>query len=214
MRDLVPVVDIGGWDHGDEAHRARVAAEVDAGCAAVGFLQIAGHGVAAEQVEAMLEAADRIFALPPEAKAALIPPAHINRGYAPVGSESLTYSLGVDSPPDLFEAFNIGPDEVPADDPIYAAELDGRVRAQPLAAGRLGAERQALVAYFEAVAGLARRLTRIFAVALGMPEDDFVDKTDHSTDTLRLNNYVRAPGGRRTAGPVRSAWGRTPTTAS
>ncbi len=194
MRDLVPVVDIGGWDVGDEAYRARIAAEVDAGCSAVGFLQIAGHGVAAEQVDAMLEAADRIFALPSEAKAALIPPAHINRGYAPVGSESLTYSLGVDSPPDLFEAFNIGPDVIPVDDPIYAAELEGVFAPNRWPPG-LVAERRALVAYFAAVAGLARRLTRIFAVALGMAEDHFVDKTDHSTDTLRLNNYVRAPGG-------------------
>ena len=212
MRDLVPVVDIGGWDGGGEAHRAGVAAAVDAGCAAVGFLQIAGHGVPAEQVEAMLEAADHIFALPPEAKAALIPPAHINRGYAPVGSESLTYSLGVDSPPDLFEAFNIGPDVVPVDDPIYAAELEGVFAPNRWPPG-LVAERRALVAYFEAVVGLARRLTSIFAVALGMPEDFFVDKTDHSTDTLRLNNYVRAPGA-RDCGLARSAWAPTPTTAS
>ncbi len=193
MRDLVPVVDISGWDDGDEGLRTAVAAQVDAGCASVGFLQIAGHGVASEQVEAMLEAADHIFALPVEAKAALIPPPHINRGYAPVGSESLTYSLGVDSPPDLFEAFNIGPDAVPADDPVYAAEREG-VFAPNIWPPDLVAERQALVSYFEAVADLARRLTGIFAVALGMPEDFFVDKTDHSTDTLRLNNYVRAPG--------------------
>jgi isopenicillin N synthase-like dioxygenase len=193
MRDLVPVVDISGWDEGDDAHRAAVAAEVDAGCAAVGFLQIAGHGVASEQVEAMLEAADHIFALPAEAKAALVPPAHINRGYAPVGSESLTYSLGVDSPPDLFEAFNIGPDVVPLDDPVYVAEVEG-VFAPNRWPTDLVVDRQALVTYFEAVAALAQRLTRIFAVALGLPEAFFADKTDHSTDTLRLNNYVRPPG--------------------
>lgn len=202
MRDLVPVVDIGGWDGGDEAHRAGVAAQVDAGARAVGFLQIAGHGVATAQVEAMLDAADHIFALPPEAKAALIPPPHINRGYAPVGSESLTYSLGVDSPPDLFEAFNIGPEQVPVDDPIYVAQVDG-VFVPNIWPADLVSEREALVSYFAAVADLARRLTRIFAVALGMPEDFFVDKTDHSTDTLRLNNYVRASGTGPRPGQVR-----------
>ncbi len=194
MADLVPLVDIGGWEQGDPAVRDAIAAEVDAGASTVGFLQIAGHGVAPERVAAMLDAADRIFALPAEAKAALVPPPHINRGYAPVGSESLTYSLGVDSPPDLFEAFNIGPDRVPADDPVYAAQLEGVFAPNWWPEG-LDAERRALVAYFDDVAALARRLTRIFAVALGMPEDFFVDKTDHSTDTLRLNNYVRTPGG-------------------
>lgn len=133
MGDLVPVVDISSWDNGSESQRAAVAAQVDAGCGTVGFLQIAGHGVAPERVAAMLEAADHIFALPAEAKAELIPPPHINRGYAPVGSESLTYSLGVDSPPDHFEAFNLGPDVIPIDDPVYAAELEGVLRGEPLA---------------------------------------------------------------------------------
>ncbi len=202
MGDLVPVVDISGWDGGDEARRTAVAAEVDAGCRSVGFLQIAGHGVAATLVEAMLESADHIFALPPEVKAGLIPPPHINRGYAPFGSESLTYSLGVDSPPDLFEAFNIGPDVVPLDDPVHAAQIEG-VFAPNRWPPDLVAERQVLVAYFEAVAALAQRLTRIFAVALGMSETFFADKTDHSTNTLRLNNYVHAPGGHTQPGQVR-----------
>ena len=203
MSQLVPVVDIGSWDAPDRGRRDAIVADLDAGCSTVGFLQIAGHGVDPALVDAMLAASDAIFALPPETKAALVPPRHINRGYAPVGSESLTYSLGVDSPPDLFEAFNIGPDDVPADDPVYATQLEGVFAPNWWPAGLVD-ERRALVEYFEAVAGLARRLTRIFAVTLGMPEAFFADKTDHSTDTLRLNNYVRAPGdGRPRPGQVR-----------
>ena len=196
MRPLVPVVDIGSWDGPDRSRRDAIAAELDVGCSTVGFLQIAGHGVDPALVDAMLVASDAIFALPVEAKMAVVPPRHINRGYAPIGSESLTYSLGVDSLPDLFEAFNIGPDDVPTDDPVYSTQLEGVFAPNRWPVG-LDDERRVLVEYFEAIAGLARRLTRIFAVALGLPEAFFADKTDHSTDTLRLNNYVRPPGGGR-----------------
>jgi len=192
VSDLVPIVDLSGWGG---AGRSAIADAVDDACRRVGFLQVVGHGVDANVVDAMTEAADAIFALPIEQRLALVPPPHVNRGYAPLGSESLTYSLGVDSPPDLFEAFNIGPDAVPQDDPVYAAQLDG-VFAPNLWPGELPQVRPSLVAYFGAAAELARRLTSVFAVALGLDEDFFISKTDHSTDTLRLNNYVRPPGGR------------------
>ncbi len=200
--DLVPVVDIGGFDSGTAELRARIAGEVDDACRRVGFLQIAGHGVATTTIEGMLDAGEAIFSMPLAAKLALTAPPEINRGYAPLGSESLTYSLGVDSPPDLFEAFNIGPDHVPADDPIYQAQLDG-VFAPNIWPESQPSARADLVAYFDAVAALARRLTTIFAVALGLADDFFVSRTGHSTDTLRLNNYVRAPGGEPEPGQVR-----------
>jgi isopenicillin N synthase-like dioxygenase len=192
--DLVPVVDIGGWGDGPGELRSRIASEVDEACRRVGFLQIAGHGIDRATIDAMLEASDAIFALPLDTKLALTSPPEINRGYAPLGSESLTYSLGVDAPPDLFEAFNIGPDEVPVADPIYRAQLDG-VFAPNRWPDDQPEARADLIRYFEAVAHLARRLTAIFAVALGEADDCFRPFTDHSTDTLRLNHYVRPPGG-------------------
>ncbi len=201
MTDLVPVVDLSAWSS-DASGRERVAAAVDDACRRVGFLQISGHGVPAPVIDDMLAAGDAIFGLPIEAKLELAAPPHINRGYAPLGSESLTYSLGVDSPPDLFEAFNIGPDSIPPDDPVYSSQLEG-VFAPNLWPRSMAAERAALVTYFDEVAALARRLTSIFAVALGLPDDFFVSRCDHSTDTLRLNNYVRAPGGEPMRGQVR-----------
>ncbi len=195
----MPTIDLSAWSEPPSpgettpSGRERVAAEFDDGCSRLGFLQVAGHGVDPGLIEGMLAAADAIFALPPAAKAALVPPPHLNRGYAPMGSESLTYSLGLDAPPDLFEAFNIGPDHVPSDDPVYRQQLDGVFAPNWWPEGLI-AERHALVDYFEAVAALAHRLTGVAAVALGLAEDHFVDKTDHSTDTLRLNNYVRVDG--------------------
>ena len=72
---------------------------------------------------AVRAATDTFFDRPLDAKLACASPApEINRGYAARGTESLTYSLGIDRPADLFEAFNIGPDEVDEDDPAIAVE--------------------------------------------------------------------------------------------
>jgi isopenicillin N synthase-like dioxygenase len=180
--ELIPVVDLAAADA-----RERL----DAACRSIGFMSIVGHGVPGPVIDEMLAATDEFFALPLAEKLSLRSPSPgINRGYAAKGTEGLTYSLGVEGrPPDLFEAFNIGPDRRPAgvrdDRPEFAPNLWPE---------RPAALRGALVSYFDAVAALARRLTTVMAGALGLEDGFFVDKTDHSTDTLRVNHYERAAG--------------------
>jgi isopenicillin N synthase-like dioxygenase len=106
----------------------------------------------------------------------------------------LAYSLGVDgAPPDLFEAFNMGPDQWPEGDPICEAERD-RIFAPNLWPSRPAGLRSALVAYFDAVRDLAHQLTGLFELALDLDPDFFENKTDHSTDTMRVNHYERRSG--------------------
>jgi len=182
MPDLIPVVDLAAPD---------AARGLDEACRSVGFMSIVGHGIPRPVIDRMLAATDAFFALPLEQKLALRSPSpEVNRGYAAKGTEGLTYSLGIEGrPPDLFEAFNIGPDhrppQVPADRPEFAPN---RWPAHP------DGLRPALVAYFDAVAGLARRITGVMADALGLDARFFADKTDHSTDTLRVLHYERAAG--------------------
>jgi isopenicillin N synthase-like dioxygenase len=96
-----------------------------------------------------------------------------------------------DAPPDLFEAFNIGPDHRPEGDPVPEADA-ARIFAPNVWPQRPPGFRAALLAYFEAMQDLAHRLTTLFALALGLDADFFEDKTDHSTDTLRVNHYERS----------------------
>ena len=193
MTDAVPVIDISGWDDGPDA-RQRIADQVDEACRQVGFLQVVGHPVPRPVIDAMLDASDAFFARPVDEKLATESPrADLNRGYAALGSESLSYSLGVDAPPDLFEAFNIGADDLDDDDPVIAAERH-RILAPNIWPEDMPGFRPALVAYFDEVARLAHRLSSIFAVALELDEDFFEDKTDHSTDTMRVIRYERQPG--------------------
>jgi isopenicillin N synthase-like dioxygenase len=182
MAGLVPVIDITAADAPEG---------LDAACRSIGFMSIVGHGIASDVIEAMVEATDEFFALPLGEKLRYRPPgAHIDRGYAAKGTESLAYSLGVgDRPPDLFEAFNIGPETRPA--VIRAERPEFAPNIWPERPARL---RETLMPYFDAAGGLARRVASVMAVALGLAPAFFDDKTDHSTDTLRVNHYERAPG--------------------
>ena len=183
----VPMIDIGDWVDGSQATRKAIAASVDDACRQVGFMQIVGHGVD-DVVDRLATAIDRFFALPMGLKRQTIAPRpSINRGYTPPRSERLSYSLGVVSPDDLFEAFNVGsavsdfPDLM-LDPEIYAENIwpdfDG------------GADfRRDVEAWFAAAGSVARRMTEIFSVALGLPAERLRQSTDHSIDVLRLNHY-------------------------
>lgn len=175
MPGLVPLIDLAPWT--DPAARTAIAQAVDAACRDVGFLQITGHGIPDEVIGEMRHAVDAFFALPLSEKLRWrSPSADLNRGYAAKGTEGLAYSLGMDeSPPDLFEAFNIGSD------------------ANIWPAGAPGLE-PALTAYFNEARRVAHLLTEIFAVALGLPEKYFEAFTGRSNDVVRVNYYERKPG--------------------
>ncbi|CAB4896949.1 unannotated protein [freshwater metagenome] len=186
------MIDLGLWAGSD---RDAVATALDGACRTVGFMQIVGHGIPAHVVEDMLVAADAFFALPLERKVRAAPPhAGVNRGYAALGTEALAYSLGVDrARPDLFEAFNIGPDAVDRSDPFYAADPFGFF-ADNVWPSDPAALRPALTAYFAEANRVALCLTEVFSVALGLGEGWFRPFVDHSTATMRVNHYEQRIG--------------------
>jgi isopenicillin N synthase-like dioxygenase len=193
MRSIVPVIDLAPWQHG-AAERARVATEVDRACCEVGFLQIVGHGIDPVVIEAMRSESQAFFDLPAAAKLECTPDnPEVNRGYAARGVEALAYSVGVARPPDLFEAFNIGPDEVDESNPSIAIERH-RHFAPNVWPAEVPLLRPALVQYMAAARSVADTLMQVFAAALGL-DDGFFDRfTTHSTDTLRVLNYETQPG--------------------
>ena len=107
-------VDLAPWFDGDDVARDQVAAAVDNACSTSGFLAITGHGVPTSLLKQMLDVSTSFFALPVDEKLRYhLDDVAANRGYAPFESEALAYSLGMDSEPDLFEAFNIGREVIP-----------------------------------------------------------------------------------------------------
>lgn len=192
-QEWLPIVDIAPFRSGDETDRRRVAAEIDSACCSVGFLAITGHGIDVGMQAAMLAAVDEFFALPDEVKQRCTPAdKRHNRGYAGLGQEALAYSLGVDTPPDLFEAFNIGT-EVPAggtDDSYHADELD-RFFVPNVWPAELPHMREAFIAYFTECKRVADQFDEMFAVALGLPLDFFSQRAGRAANLLRVNHYQR-----------------------
>lgn len=189
----IPVIDIAGFTSGDRAVRERVARQVDKAARTVGFMQISGHGIPELAADGLTEAMDGFFALPFEQKQALRPDdVAVNRGYTGPRTESLSHSLGVESAADLFEAFNVG-----STSDQYGGSVPDDVQDHYPA--NMWPDRPALFernvqAWMEQAGGLARTLTEVFAVALGLPADYFKAYTDHSIDMLRMNRYSMPDG--------------------
>lgn len=181
------MIDLTGFHDGDPAARDAVVAAVDDAASTVGFMQIVGHGIPAETEQGLIDAVDGFFTRPMPEKLGCRPASTAtNRGYSPPRSERLSHSLGVYSPADLFEAFNIGVDaadlpglDLPAD--MYAPNI-WPARPAGFAVG--------VTAWFTAAGRLAETMTQVFALALGLPTAYFQPFQDHSLDVLRMNNYL------------------------
>jgi len=190
----VPTVDIAAYvDDGAPEARARVAQQIDDACRTVGFIQITGHGIPNAVIRGLTEAMDAFFALDFERKKTWRTPPEINRGYTPPKSESLSLSLGVESANrmnDFFEAFNIGAGQSAYPDAPGLPQPDYAENVWPDVAGF----EAGVSAYFAEAARVARTMTRIFADALGLAPGFFAERTGHSLDVMRMNNYALPPG--------------------
>ena len=184
----VPVLDIGAWTgDGCPQDRARVAADLDAACCTVGFVQVLGHGIGDDVQAGLARALDDFFTLPTEAKAARRRDARGQRGWTPPGD-------GHRGSEDHVETFTVG---TSADEHPWL-DLPQREYAANVWPPELPGFRPAVQAYTAEAARVARTLTRIFACALDVPADVFTAATDHSLDVLRLHHYRSAPEGEPT----------------
>jgi len=189
----VPAIDIAPFGPGENragpTERASVVQAVNAACTAIGFFTITGHGVPAALVDRLLETSRAFFDLPLLDKQRVARPRpEQSRGYIALGAENLSYSRGDASTTDLKEFFAIGPVDVP-DEAYYR-----RPEAYPSFAPNLWPEQPAALQevwteYYRTMEELAASLMRLFALALGLPEEFFRDKTDRHISGIRANHY-------------------------
>jgi isopenicillin N synthase-like dioxygenase len=185
----VPVIDLAPALAGGAAERRAVSRRIDEACREIGFFTITGHGIPDRAVAELRAVAHAFFALPMAAKlAARHPVPGTNRGYHPVGGETLSASNDEAAPPDLKEFFHVGPVDV-TDEPYYAS-APGRPHFLPNVwpAEPPGFERAA-TAHYRHASRLVVELMRLAALALGVGEHFFDDKVDRSIGTMRLNYY-------------------------
>jgi isopenicillin N synthase-like dioxygenase len=191
---VVTSVDISPLLTGGTSQAAvECASQIDAACRETGFLSVTGHGVPAELTEAMLRVTTEFFDQPLSYKTGFhVDDRAANRGYAGAQSEALSYSIGKPSPPDLFEAFNVG----------WELSADQRKQLSPLSAHLFAANpwpalagfRETWLAYWDAMHKLGRVLLKGCALALSLPADFFEPFVAKSASVMRAINYQREAG--------------------
>jgi isopenicillin N synthase-like dioxygenase len=182
----VPVIDLSGAN--TAAGKSLVAKAVGAACESSGFFTVVGHGVDQRLIDRMYATSRAFFELPAAEKAevAVMPGTH--GFYANAGSASK--SIGKDAPPDLNEVFIVS---VRGDDSAEQRARHEDQTAPWAAANRWPAApaefRQVWQDYLVAMERLAADLMSLFALALGVDEHFFADKTDNDMSTLAANYY-------------------------
>jgi isopenicillin N synthase-like dioxygenase len=179
---MIPLIDLNRWCEGD---RAAVAAETDAALQESGFLMVSGHGVSVELRAAVRAAAKRFFALSSEQKVPYAAPVS-GRGWIPIGKEANAF-YGVEADvtrADLKESYTLGRDFQTGDAALDEAWFKPNVwPAEIPELAELCAE------YAEAIRALNEELLRICAVALGLDEEWFAERSRNSPHTFNINRY-------------------------
>ncbi|MDF2045421.1 2-oxoglutarate and iron-dependent oxygenase domain-containing protein [Microbacterium sp. Kw_RZR3] len=184
MSDLnLPVLDLSLLDQGPDA-AARFRDELRAATHDVGFFYLTGTGVSPELEAKLLQAAKDFFALPEAEKLAIenVTSPHF-RGYTRVGGERTQGRV------DWREQIDIGPERAAIDDP----EGPGYNRLVgpnlwPAAQPEL---KEVVTEWHDHLTGVARKLLRAWALALGA-EEQYFDR--HFGDPQTLIKIVRYPG--------------------
>src|SRR5580698_9020374 len=164
--DTIPTIDVSPLRDGSAAARRDVARQIDTACTDIGFFLVAGHGIPQGLIEPTRQRAIDFFALPVDEKMKVQrPPAKISRGYNWLGDRSVAYSMGQLAPPDIQEAFAFGPDSVGD----WASKVD--VASAQMYAPNIWPEQpknfqQTMVAYYDAMQGLAWQILSAMAMAL------------------------------------------------
>lgn len=176
---MIPLVDLDSPTAADE---------LADGLAAMGFVELTNHGLDADVLAELRAAADAFFALPADLKAITIHPEPLaNRGFRARGSEALAYSLGEQTPPDLFESFNAGTD----------APVGGwtdLMQPTPWPDADVPTYRPAAQAALDEFNRLGARLDSMIAGVLGI--DELATRATAGPDMLACIDYRPAPDGR------------------
>ncbi|KAL4925363.1 isopenicillin N synthase family dioxygenase [Aspergillus undulatus] len=184
MLEKIPVINAGRiWSESPEDRKA-VAEEIREASRNIGFFYLVNHGVDESYANETFKQAKHFFALPEEKKmevfTGLVPNEYV--GFHPMEC----YNRNGWKHQDLSEAFNWSYD--PAEDPEAVEGAEATVSLWPSETDLPGF-RKALYAYHGQLLKLSRRLTRIFALALHLPENAFDEYVRRPEAGMRILHY-------------------------
>ena len=168
----IPLLDLSGGDDGVTVDAVRRA------CTDVGFFYVVNHAVEQVLIDDLVQQSRAFFALPAGTKESILLDRRM-RGYLPLRYRS--YEGEANAATSHQEGFWIGHEH--DIDPGYP--LHGPNRWPADAPGL----KPAMLAYFDAVESLSRRLLRLFSSAMGLPADGLDEFFASPNSRLKLNHY-------------------------
>ncbi|HEX5318624.1 MAG TPA: 2-oxoglutarate and iron-dependent oxygenase domain-containing protein [Stellaceae bacterium] len=185
-----PAIDLGPYMAGETGALERTAGELRHALERVGFMMVVNHGIAAELIDGVFEAARRFHALPMDRKMALKTGGGRRAGftgYLPsAGYTVKTSEVNDNTQPDLNEAWFMDRERAPDDPEIVAGKLFRELNKWP--AGLPGF-RDFMLRYWAALEGFAQKLLPVFATALDLPPAYFDRAFDDAQCVLRLSHF-------------------------
>jgi isopenicillin N synthase-like dioxygenase len=186
----ISIIDLSILSSADHYARQSLARSVDDALCSVGFMTIVNHDVPEQLIARAQACARRFFGQPLDAKMQARRTLHQARGYSPPDTiASSRYGDNKEAPADLMEGFALGP---------FAPPLWGRDKAPEITPDGInvwpdtpGEFRDVFERYYVALEQVAHRLMRLFALALRLEEDYFIQFHSPHNSVLRLNLYPR-----------------------
>ncbi|KAF9450550.1 Clavaminate synthase-like protein, partial [Macrolepiota fuliginosa MF-IS2] len=187
----VPVIDLQDIGSVDAPKRINLVQEVKDACMRVGFFYVKNHGIPDGVINTALAAAKGFFDLPLETKMNIENKKTPNfKGYSPLLSgNNNPYGAG-----DMQEGFEFGWEAL--EDASKARREDGVMAGANVwpSESDVPGFRSAALQYYHAAVKLGNLLFPLLAMALGLPETFFDDKTLHSAALMKLLHYPPQTG--------------------
>ncbi|KAH7028091.1 uncharacterized protein B0I36DRAFT_328598 [Microdochium trichocladiopsis] len=180
----IPIIDAARIWSQDLAERKALAEEIREAAHEIGFFYLVNHGIDMKYADEAMTQAKRFFAMPQEKKmevfTGLVPNEYV--GFHPMEC----YNRNGWKRQDLSEAFNWGYDAKFDPDATPAALAQKSPSIWP---SDLPGFQEGVMAYHAQLLRFSRRLARIFALALHMPEDYFDAYTAQPEAGMRILHY-------------------------
>ena len=183
----IPLIDVSGYLSGAPGAAQRTAAELRFAFEHVGFYYLAGHGVPQSLIDMAYAEAARFHAQPLEQKLAVKVDEH-NIGYMPIARKPPPNAAAQGKKPSQNEAYFLRRERGPDDPDVLANRRFHAMNKWP-GERDLAGFRANMLDYMGTLEALCKKLVRLYALALFLPETFFDACFADPHMILRMSRY-------------------------
>ncbi|HEX7936066.1 MAG TPA: 2-oxoglutarate and iron-dependent oxygenase domain-containing protein [Paraburkholderia sp.] len=185
----IPIVSLAALRSRDEHEKRALAEALGAVCRYIGYFYVEHHGVSDILLTTAERAVNQFFDLPSADKMAIhISKSPFHRGYVPSGEEN-AYGSAIK---DIKEVFDMALELAPDDPDVLADKFFHGYNAWPDAMPQL---RSTMLWLYREWQTLCENISELFAIALGLPNGYFCERSVKPLAQLRAARYPQQPMG-------------------